>query len=221
MCGVMLQASGVPTYLKVREAIDLFRTYYPAPLGINSVLETAGLIQKRNAVVASLSGGELQRLYFALAIAGDPQVLFFDEPSVGLDVEARHALWDALRAIKESGKTIVMTTHYLEEADMLAQRVVIVNQGKIIADGAPSAIKARVGGKRLSFSAQRVLGSDDWAGLPVQQCSVLGNGVTMLSAQPEVVLKALFERGLDIRNLEVAGASLEEAFLALTHAPSS
>lgn len=221
MCGVMLQASGVPTYLKVREAIDLFRTYYPAPLGINSVLETAGLIQKRNAVVASLSGGELQRLYFALAIAGDPQVLFLDEPSVGLDVEARHALWDALRAIKESGKTIVMTTHYLEEADMLAQRVVIVNQGKIIADGAPSAIKARVGGKRLSFSAQRVLGSDDWAGLPVQQCSVLGNGVTMLSAQPEVVLKALFERGLDIRNLEVAGASLEEAFLALTDAPSS
>ncbi len=219
MSGVMLQKSGVPQFLKVREVIDLFRTYYPAPLATGAILETTGLTDKANSLSATLSGGETQRLYFALAIAGDPGVLFLDEPSVGLDVEGRRALWNALRVMKSAGKTIVLTTHYLEEADALAERIVIIYHGKIVADGAPATIKSRVGAKRLSFKTNEVLNPGDFADLPVQQYRLSDSAISMLSAQPELVLKALFERGYELRDLEVGGASLEEAFLALIDAP--
>ncbi len=116
-CGIMLQESGVPLNLTVSETITLFRSYYPHPLPLAQVLEMAGLKKKAAASVGSLSGGLRQRLYFALAVCGDPDVLFLDEPTAGLDVEARHSFWEQIRTFVQQGKTILLTTHYLEEAE--------------------------------------------------------------------------------------------------------
>ena len=151
----MLQESGVPDTLKVREVAELFRRLYPRPMEVRAALHIAQLEDKANALVATLSGGQKQRLYFALAVVGNPDVLFLDEPTVSLDVEARRAFWEQIEGMVGAGKTIVLTTHYLEEADALADRIVVINHGQIVAEGTPSEIKAKVGAKRVRFSRDR------------------------------------------------------------------
>ncbi|MGH2370788.1 MAG: ABC transporter ATP-binding protein, partial [Chloroflexota bacterium] len=143
-CGVMLQESGVPEVLAVGELVDLFRSYYPSPLPAAAVIRLAGLEDKAKSQTRDLSGGQRQRLYFALAICGDPEALFLDEPTVGMDVEARRVFLDTIRGFARAGKTIVLTTHYLEEADELAERIVVIDRGAIIADASPGVIKAQV-----------------------------------------------------------------------------
>jgi len=215
-CGVMLQESGTTGVLTVREIVDLFRAYYPASLPAERAIALAGLDAKANARIATLSGGERQRLYFALAVCGDPDALFLDEPTVGMDVEGRRAVLASIRALSAAGKTIVLTTHYLEEADQLASRIVVIDRGVVIADATPREIKARMPSKRISFSVAAPLGDAAFQGLPVQSLEVRDHRVGLLSSEPEQVLKALFERGVTIRDLEVTGADLEEAFLSLT-----
>lgn len=139
--GAMLQVGRVPETLRVREHIDLFSSYYPHPLPMAEVLGTAGLQGVENRLFGELSGGQKQRLLFALAICGDPDLLFLDEPTVGLDVQARRGLWRQIRALLARGKSILLTTHYLEEADALANRIVVINRGRIIASGTPADIK--------------------------------------------------------------------------------
>jgi ABC-2 type transport system ATP-binding protein len=214
--GVMLQESGVPGTLKVRELVDLFRSYYPRPLPTNVVIAKAALEEKADALASTLSGGQRQRLYFALAICGDPEVIFLDEPTVALDVESRHNLWTQVRAFVAAGKTVVLTTHYLDEADALADRVIVIDRGRIIAEGTPAEIKSRVAGKRVHFETPTPLTDADFAGLPIQHIDLTTGHVTVFTSEPETLLKALFARGLKIRNLEVTGAGLEDAFLALT-----
>src|SRR6266542_5092083 len=150
-CGVMLQESGVPQVLRVGELIDLFRSYYPSPLPAAEAVRLAGLEEKVDAQARDLSGGQRQRLYFALAVCGDPEALFLDEPTVGMDVETRRVFLDTIKQFARAGKTIVLTTHYLEEADELAERIVVIDHGLVIADAPPATIKARVAGKRVSF----------------------------------------------------------------------
>ena len=215
-CGVMLQESGVALNLKVRELIDLFRSYYPRPLPTAQVLAMADMEEKAQARAGTLSGGQRQRLYFALAICGNPDLLFLDEPTAALDVEARHAFWEQIRAFVQGGKTIVLTTHYLEEADLLANRVLVIDKGQLIADASPAALKARVAGKRVSFDLEKPLAQAAFAGLPVQRFELNHQHATLLTAEPEAVLQSLFAQGAHIRNLEVAGAGLEEAVLTLT-----
>ena len=157
-CGVMLQESGVPMSLTVRELVTLFRSYYPTPLPAEQVITMAGLEEKAKARAGTLSGGQRQRLYFALAVCGDPAVLFLDEPTASLDVEARRAFWAQMRGFVQAGKTVLLTTHYLEEADALADRVVVIDHGRVIADATPAAIKARVAGKRVSFDLSQPAG---------------------------------------------------------------
>ncbi|MGI8553745.1 MAG: ABC transporter ATP-binding protein [Dehalococcoidia bacterium] len=214
--GVMLQESGVPESLKVREIINLFRSYYPSPLATTLVIERAGLGEKAGAMIGSLSGGQRQRLYFALAICGDPEVVFLDEPTVALDVEGRRDFWAQVRDFIRSGRTIILTTHYLEEADALADRVIVIDRGRVIADGTPASIKGSVAGKKVSFESTRPLSETDFLGLPVQHLDLSGHHVILLSSEPEQVLKALFSREIDLKDLKVTGAGLEEAFLALT-----
>ena len=217
-CGVMLQESGVPEVLRVRELVDLFRAYYPAPLPVDRALGMAGLEEQAGAQVRELSGGQRQRLYVALAVCGDPDCLFLDEPTVGLDVEARRALLATIERFAHAGKTVVLTTHYLEEADRLAERIVVIDRGQIVADAAPDVIKARVAAKRVTFRCPA--GPDDLAGaltgLPVSHAEVVDGRVRLLSSEPEAVLRALFGHGLEISELEVGGASLEEAVVSLT-----
>jgi ABC-2 type transport system ATP-binding protein len=214
--GVMLQESGVPGLLKVRELIELFSRFYSQPLMVSKVLEIANLTEKANAIASSLSGGQKQRLYFALAVCGNPDVLFLDEPSVALDVESRRSFWQEIAGFAKTGKTVILTTHYLEEADALANRIVVIDKGEIVAQGSPAQIKARVGGKNISFKlvGQQTKLLENLPG--VQRSSLIGETVNLYSLEPELVLREIFARDLKIANLSVIGAGLEEAFLEIT-----
>ena len=145
----MLQVGKVPETLLVREHIDLFSSYYPNPLPISETMSIAGVKEIANKKFGDLSGGQRQRVLFALAICGDPDLLFLDEPTVGLDVEARRMLWAEIRKMISRGKTVLLTTHYLEEADALADRVVVINRGTVIAEGSPTDIKRQTAGRRI------------------------------------------------------------------------
>ena len=215
-CGVMLQESGTTGVLTVREIVDLFRAYYPAPLPTARAIELAGLEAKAGARIGTLSGGERQRLYFALAVCGDPEALFLDEPTVGMDVEARRGVLESIRALSAAGKTIVLTTHYLEEADQLAHRIVVIDHGVVIADATPRKIKSRIPSKRVNFSVETAVGEATFRGLPVRNLELADHRVRLLSNEPETVLRGLFERGVVMHDLEVTGADLEEAFLSMT-----
>lgn len=153
--GAMLQVSSVPPMLSVAEHITLFAASYPNPLSLAEVIELACLQRIARRRVAGLSGGERQRLFFALAICGDPDVLFLDEPSAGLDVETRETLWDGVRELVTRGKSILLTTHYLHEADALADRIVMLSSGAVVAEGTPDELKARVAGDGAAPTLER------------------------------------------------------------------
>ena len=212
----MLQESGIPGELRVREVIDLFRSYYPRPLATDDVIEKAGLGEKQRALVKSLSGGQRQRLYFALAISGDPEVLFLDEPTVGLDVDSRRSFWAQVRDAVGAGKTVILTTHYLEEADALADRIVVIDRGTVIVEGTAASIKSRVAHKRVRFDTETPLRSGLLDGLSVSQFEVSGRTASFVSPEPEAALSRVFGAGYEVSGLEVVGADLEEAFLEIT-----
>jgi ABC-2 type transport system ATP-binding protein len=213
--GVMLQESGIPAMLKVNEIVDLFRSYYPKPMDRDRAIAMAGLEEKTNALVKELSGGQRQRLYFALAVCGDPEVLFLDEPTVGMDVEGRRSFIERIAEFAQMGRTVVLTTHYLEEADQLAKRVIVIDRGFVIADASPKEIKSKVAGKRVQFTAV-ALTDKDLDGLPITTSTMADHRVQLLTNQPEAVLRELFRRGIEISDLEVSGADLEDAFISLT-----
>ena len=211
----MLQESGIPLTLKVREVVDLFRTYYPRPLPAEKVVDVAGLGEFQDKLISTLSGGQRQRVYFALAICGDPEALFLDEPTVGLDTATRRSFWDQVRGFKQHGKSIVLTTHYLDEADALADRVVVIDHGLIVAEDSPEGIRSLVPGKKVSFSWPGV-NAEALVGLPVEGIVIDGPRVSFLTSDAEQVLRTLFSGGAPIHDLEVVGAGLEEAVLGLT-----
>ncbi len=214
--GAMLQESGVPMNLTVSELVDMFRTFYPDPLPREEVIGLAGLADKARSQAGTLSGGQRQRLYFALAACGDPEALFLDEPTVGMDVASRHAFLESIAEYGRRGRTIILTTHLMDEADELVDRIVVIAKGRIIADDTPARIKSRVAGKRVRFRTPIPLEPQSLATLPLTALSISDGGVTFLSATPEVVLADLFRQGVAMEELEVGGADLEEAFLALT-----
>lgn len=215
--GAMLQESGVPAMLTVRELVELFRSYYPAPLDSDAALDLAGLRDRAHVRISNLSGGQRQRLYFALAVCGDPDALFLDEPTVAMDVASRRAFVSTIRSFAARGKTIVLTTHDMEEADELAQRVIVIDRGRVVADDTPARIKARVPGKRVTFRSEHPLSLEDVAAPGVRAVSIDGSLVRFFSNDPEGVLASLFARGLRLFDLEVVGADLAEAFLTLTN----
>ena len=213
--GAMLQVGRVPETLRVREHIDLFSTYYQKPMPSAEVLAAAGLEKLSERKFGDLSGGQRQRVLFALAICGDPDLLFLDEPTVGLDVEARRLLWDEIRRMVARGKTVLLTTHYLQEADALADRVAVINQGEIIAEGSPTEIKAKTAGKRircitnLSINTLRQMTG-------VTDVREDREAVELHAAEAEPVVRELLARDAQLSGLEITSAGLEEAFLALT-----
>jgi|HubBroStandDraft_6_1064221.scaffolds.fasta_scaffold00173_34 ABC-2 type transport system ATP-binding protein len=213
--GAMLQVAKVPETLKVREHIDLFSSYYPRPLPQAETLAIAGLQEIKDRPFGELSGGQKQRVLFALALCGDPDLLFLDEPTVGLDVEARRLLWEQIRKLVERGKTILLTTHYLEEADALADRVAVINRGEVIAEGTPSEIKAKTCGRRIRCMSS--LDIDTVRAFPgVAEVRRDRDSYEIRVADAEPVLRELLLRDSTVRGIEVVGAGLEEAFLALT-----
>ena len=213
--GAMLQVGRVPETLRVREHIDLFSSYYCNPLPVETVLAAAGLEKLRDRKFGDLSGGQRQRTLFALAICGDPDLLFLDEPTVGLDVEARRVLWDEIRRFVARGKTILLTTHYLQEADALADRIAVINQGQIIAEGTPAEIKAQTSGKRIRCVTR--LSIPVLREIPgVSDVKEDREALEIHAAEAEPVVRELLLRDPGLSGLEISSAGLEEAFLALT-----
>src|ERR1700675_2714696 len=213
--GAMLQVGRVPETLRVREHIDLFSSYYENPMPLAEVLSAAGLEKLSDRKFGDLSGGQRQRVLFALAICGNPDLLFLDEPTVGLDVEARRALWEEIRRLVDRGKTVLLTTHYLEEADALADRIAVINQGEIIAEGTPAEIKAQTSGKRIrcvtALSVASILRIPG-----VTAAKQDREAVEIHAAEAETVVRALLGYDPALSGLEITTAGLEEAFLALT-----
>ena len=213
--GAMLQVGRVPETLRVREHIDLFSSYYQNPLPAAAVLAAAGLENLSERKFGDLSGGQRQRVLFALAICGNPDLLFLDEPTVGLDVEARRMLWEQIRQMVGRGKTVLLTTHYLQEADALADRVAVINKGEIIAEGSPSEIKAQTAGKRIRCITS--LAIDTLRQIPgVTEVKEDRDAFEIHTPEAEPVVRELLARDASLSGLEVSAAGLEEAFLALT-----
>jgi ABC-2 type transport system ATP-binding protein len=213
--GVMLQIAKVPETLTVREHVHLFCSYYPAPLTVDQALGAADLRDVADRRYGALSGGQKQRAQFALAICGNPELLFLDEPTVGMDVESRRAFWQQIRALAARGRSIVLTTHYLEEADALADRVVVLNGGAIVADGSPHQIKARAASRRIRCVT--TLSTEAVQRFPhVHSVRRDGASIEILTSAAEHVTQALLAHDRELTGLEISGAGLEDAFLALT-----
>lgn len=213
--GAMLQVSKVPETLRVREHIELFSSYYPRPLPMAEVVEAAGLGGLEGRLFGKLSGGQRQRVLFALALCGDPDLLFLDEPSAGLDVEGRRSLWERIAARRRAGGTVLLTTHNLEEADFLADRIVLLDRGHVLAEGSPDQIKARVVGRTVRCRTS--LATAALEGLPgLRAVRRDGELVELFASEPERLVAALLAADPALSGLEVRGAGLEEAFLALT-----
>lgn len=215
--GVMLQLSGIPETLKVKEHIHLYSSYYPAPLPLQEVLELSGLTGLENRWYGNLSGGQKQRLHLALAMCGNPDLVFLDEPTTGLDVASRRALWEQVREFIGKGRTVVLTTHYLEEADALADRIVVVNKGELIAEGSPADIKARTAGRKIRL-VTRLNPIDIEKISGVNAVKREGAALEILATRAEPVVYDLLQADPDAAGLEVSSAGLEDAFLALTKA---
>ncbi|MBW5446572.1 ATP-binding cassette domain-containing protein [Cohnella sp. CFH 77786] len=214
--GAMLQDVSVIDNLKVGETIDLFRSYYAHPLPLEQLLLISGLESAKDKMATSLSGGQQRRLGFALAAASDPEILFLDEPTVGMDVTSRQLFWDTIRAMAARGKTVVLTTHYLEEADSLADRILVINQGKIIADGTPSEIKANATGRVISFTAGASVTTESLLSLPgVADLEWNGRRVKLYSGDTDRLIRVLIESRVDMRDIEIQSGGLEDAFQSL------
>jgi ABC-2 type transport system ATP-binding protein len=211
--GSMLQAGRMPSGVTVGELVDFTRRLYPTPLSLDEALERAGLTSKARRRTEDLSGGEAQRLRFALAIAGDPDLLFLDEPTVSMDVESRVRFWDDMDRELTKGRTVLFATHYLEEANQHADRVVILSQGQVVADGTPGSLRSKTRMVRFTLKA---VDRAALAALPgVAAVQVEGQRVELQTSDPEATVKSIYAADLPIRDLEVGSQGLEAAFLDL------
>ena len=212
--GVMQQSASLVDTLRVVELVRQFSAYYPAPRPIEQTLTMAGLETLADRRYAALSGGQQRRVQFALAICGNPPLLFVDEPTVGLDVSARRDFWRILRELRQQGTGIVLTTHYLDEADALADRIVMIADGRILAHGSPTEIKSRAAGKKLRFRTSIELAAlAHWQGvLTVEQ---QGELTELQVTHAESILRRLLDADAELSDLQVLPLSLEDAFLSL------
>jgi ABC-2 type transport system ATP-binding protein len=221
LIGAMLQSGALIQYLSVRELLTMMASIYPTPLGVDEVLEQTGLQTIAGRRTQKLSGGETQRVRFALAIVSNPDLLVLDEPTVAMDVESRHEFWDSMRAFAARGKTVVFATHYLEEADQNADRVVLMARGQIVADGPPTEIKGRVGSRTIRATLPDADPGELAALAGVASADRRGEAVVLVCADSDQAIRALLERFPAARDIEIAGAGLEDAFLALTADPDT
>jgi ABC-2 type transport system ATP-binding protein len=228
--GVMLQVGRAPEMLRVREHIELFRGYYPNPMKFDELVKIAGLEGIESRFFGQLSGGQKQRVLFALALAGDPDLVFLDEPTVGLDIKSRRSMWAQIQSLAARGKTVLLTTHYLEEADSLAQRIVVIDKGRIVCEGTPAEVKSlgSVGsgsgaaGGVMSRTVKIIRCATSIASavilrMPgVTSATVADELTTIMTSQPEAALRELLALDPSLDSLDVQSPRLEDAFLALT-----
>lgn len=214
--GVMMQIGSASANLTVREQCDLFSSYYQQGKSVSELLAIAGLENAADIRFGHLSGGQKQRLLFALALAGNPKLLFLDEPSLGMDVQARRALWQQILQLQARGVGIVLTTHYLEEAEQLADRILLLQQGRCIAENSPAGLKAMIQGKHICCCSR--LMDPELLALPgVMQLERQLQQITLLSNAPEQTVLALLQADPTLSALEVKPIALENIFLQLTN----
>jgi ABC-2 type transport system ATP-binding protein len=213
--GVMLQEASLPDTLRVHEHVRLFSSYYAKPRPVRETLALAGLEDIAQRRYSDLSGGQQRRVQFALAICGNAPLLFIDEPTTGLDVEARRNLWDVIRGLRAGGTGIVLTTHYLEEADALAERIAVLAQGRVIAEDTPAGIKSRAAGKAVR--ARSWVTRDTLSHWPESESAALVDGRHEVRTRaPEALLRRWLAVDPQLADLEVQPLSLEAAFVSLT-----
>jgi ABC-2 type transport system ATP-binding protein len=217
--GIVLQSSGIDPYLTVRETVELYARYYPSPRDVDEVVQLVGLAEKRDTRVLKLSGGQQRRLDVAIALAGDPELLFLDEPTTGFDPGARRNAWQIVRNLSDLGKTVFLTTHYMDEAQHLADRVAVIARGEIVAVGAPSTL----GGRHQAESVVRFRRPDGQ--LPPALAGAIrsaGEDVELRVADPTRALNELtawaLEREIELEGLQVSRPTLEDVYLDLTGA---
>ncbi len=220
--GIVLQSTSVENYLTVEEVIDLFRGYYPHPRPLDEIIEVVGLGEQRKTLVRRLSGGLQRRLDVAIGLAGDPELLFLDEPTTGFDPSARRAAWSMIGELRSLGKTIMLTTHYMDEAQALAQRVAIIAGGRIVAEGTPAELMGRASGTRIAFRSPGAVELPEG----LRRGALVENGrVVIETEEPTRALHALtswaLERHVDLDGLTVTKTSLEDVYLSLTGAAES
>jgi ABC-2 type transport system ATP-binding protein len=214
--GAMLQSGSLLRDLTVRELVQMMAALLPRPLDVDEILELTGTAGIAGQLTQKLSGGQAQRVRFALALVPDPELLVLDEPTVGMDVETRRAFWSTMRDFAARGRTVLFATHYLEEADAYADRVVLMARGSIVADGPPTEIKAMVGPRTTRASLPNVP-IDELERLPgVTRAELRGEAVVLVCSDSDRAVRALLERFPTARDLEITGADLEQAFLQLT-----
>lgn len=217
--GAMLQSGGLMDEVTVAELVKLGCDLHPRPYKVTDVLARAGISQIADRKVNKLSGGQAQRVRFALATAGANDLIVLDEPTTGMDVSARQAFWATMREQADQGRTVLFATHYLEEADAIADRVLVLHRGRLLADGTAAEIKAKAGARRVSFDLEGEIDEVPLRGLPfLTSIDVSGQTVRIQSTDADATVHALYGLGVYPRNLEVAGLGLEQAFVAITEA---
>jgi ABC-2 type transport system ATP-binding protein len=224
--GISLQETRLSEKLSVRETIELFASFYREPRSSHEVLKELQLEEKADAWVGKLSGGQRQRLAVATALVGNPKVLFLDEPTTGLDPQSRRQLWDIVRVFQRDGGTVLLTTHYMDEAERLCDRLAIIDHGQVIAEGTPGDLIDRLGGHNVvEFEASGETGDgvvlDHWRALPGVEAVRHDNGLVCLNVrEPHLTIPALLEavqkRGSQLQHLTTRQASLEDVFVRLT-----
>ncbi|MFJ2232366.1 ABC transporter ATP-binding protein [Streptomyces sp. NPDC087859] len=217
--GAMLQSGGLMDEVTVAELVRLACDLHPRPYRPSDVLARAGIAQLADRKVDKLSGGQAQRVRFALATAGDSDLIVLDEPTTGMDVTTRQGFWATMREQADQGRTVLFATHYLEEADAIADRVLVLHRGRLLADGTAAEIKAKAGVRRISFDLEAPVDETALRGLPfLTTLTVSGPTVRIQSTDADATVHALYGLGVYPRNVEVAGLGLEQAFVAITEA---
>jgi ABC-2 type transport system ATP-binding protein len=216
--GAMLQDAGLPQWAKVSELIGLVRSLYPDPLSLQDTLRLTDLEPLAQRQVQRLSGGQRQRVRLALALAGNPELLVLDEPTAALDVDARRSFWERVRGYVSTGRTVLFATHRLEEADAVADRVVVIAGGRLLADGTPDQVKAQAAGRSTISVAADSLSRELLERLPAVAAVEQDRGrVTLSTSDPDATVRALLQHAPHVQGLAVTRAGMEAAFLHLTH----
>lgn len=215
--GAMMQDVKAPDGLRVAELLQLFRSYYANPLSLEQLLDIAGLHKEAKKRATSLSGGQRRRLAFAQCLAGNPELILLDEPTVAMDVEARERFWDTIRALAAKGRTIILTTHDLSEADAVADHIIMMAAGKVVAEGTPQELKAKSALRTITFRTNRMVVDEQFMSIPgVNKVERVGERVRLHVHHPDHVLTVLVQSEWGASDIEVTQAKLEDAFRALT-----
>ncbi len=216
--GIVLQRTGVEPFLTVEEVVELFRGYYPHPRPLGEVLEAVGLADKRSSLVRRLSVGQMRRLDVAVALAGDPELLFLDEPTTGFDPAARRGAWEMVRGLRSLGKTVFLTTHYMDEAEALSDRVAVIAGGEIVSEGTMDDLRGPHAATVIHFRIP-----DGAAGFPLADARVRDGVVELETAEPTRALNEItswaIAGGIELDGLTVSRVSLEDIYLQLTAEP--